>query len=103
MLFGFINRISGAASLRDGLDASAARTRTIADRVAKASLGNGDGFAAAAAKAGANGGTGATPDEPKVDLETEMTGLADEQLRYEATAKMLEKTYAQLRTVIRDR
>ena len=101
MLFGFIDRISSASQLRQGLDASAARTRGIADRVAKASLQNGDGFAlpapdgepgAAAAEAGAG-----------VDVETEMVSLADEQLRYEATAKLLEKTYARLRTVIRDR
>jgi flagellar basal body rod protein FlgB len=32
-----------------------------------------------------------------------MTSLADEQLRYEATAKLLEKTYSQLRTAIRDK
>ena len=31
-----------------------------------------------------------------------MTSLADEQLRYEATEKLLEKTYAQLRTSIKN-
>jgi flagellar basal body rod protein FlgB len=36
-----------------------------------------------------------------VDGEGEMMSLADEQLRYETTAKLLEKTYAQLRTSIR--
>ena len=103
MLFGFINRVSGAGQLRQGLDVSAARTRGIADRVAKASLNNADGFALptpASATAGANGGT--APGE-KIDLETEMMSLGDEQLRYETTAKLLEKTYAQLRTSIRDR
>ena len=100
MLFGFINRISGAHQLRQGLDASAARTRGIADRVAKASLANGDGFALAATTA--ESGPGAQPGPP-VDVEGEMVSLADEQLRYEATAKLLEKTYAQLRTSIRDR
>ena len=54
MLFGFINRVSGAAQLREGLDASAARTRGIADRVAKASLNNGDGFALPNAQAGSS-------------------------------------------------
>lgn len=98
MLFGFIDRVTGAAQLRQGLDASAARTRGIADRVAKASLGNGDGFAVTLA----NGQPAATPAEP-VNVETEMVSLGDEQLRYEATAKLLEKTYAQLRTAIRDR
>ena len=97
MLFGFINRVSGAGQLREGLDASAARTRGIADRVAKASLGNGDGFALPTS--GPNGTT-VQPAE-KVDVETEMMSLGDEQLRYETTAKLLEKTYAQLRTSIR--
>jgi flagellar basal body rod protein FlgB len=102
MLFGFINRVSGAGQLRQGLDASAARTRGIADRVAKASLNNGDGFALPQASAGA-GATGQPVQGEKVDLETEMMSLGDEQLRYETTAKLLEKTYAQLRTSIRDR
>ncbi len=105
MLFGFINRVTGAAGLRDGLDVSAVRTRAIADRVAKASLDNGDGFALSAG-AGSGGGAataaGSAGAEP-VDVEREMVSLGDEQLRYEATAKMLERTYAQLRTVIRDR
>jgi flagellar basal body rod protein FlgB len=100
MLFGFINRVSGAAQLRAGLDASAARTRGIADRVAKASLQNGDGFSL---DASASATTGQSTPAVGVDVESEMVGLADEQLRYEATAKLLEKTYAQLRTVIRDR
>ncbi|MBV9881308.1 MAG: hypothetical protein JO180_12465 [Gemmatirosa sp.] len=101
-LFGFINRISGAAQLRQGLDASAARTRGIADRVAKASLQNGDGFSLSATTAESAPGAPAQP-APPVDVEGEMVSLADEQLRYEATAKLLEKTYAQLRTTIRDR
>ena len=100
MLFGFINRVSGAGQLRQGLDASAARTRGIADRVAKAALNNGDGFALPGTP-GANGQPQAQGE--KVDLETEMMSLGDEQLRYETTAKLLEKTYAQLRTTIRDR
>jgi hypothetical protein len=102
MLFGFIDRISGANQLRQGLDASAARTRGIADRVAKASLQNGDGFALPDPNAPATAGA-AAPAEPAIDVESEMVSLADEQLRYEATAKLLEKTYARLRTVIRDR
>lgn len=100
MLFGFINRVSSAQSLRGALDASAARTRAIGDRVAKASLGNGDGFALAASTA--ESPTGAQPGPP-VDLEAEMVSLADEQLRFEATAKLLEKTYASIRLSLRDR
>jgi flagellar basal body rod protein FlgB len=100
MLFGFINRVSSAASMRSALDASAARTRAIGDRVAKASLNNGDGFAMAATAAASP--TGAQPGPP-VDLESEMVSLADEQLRYEATAKLLEKTYQTIRLSLRDR
>ena len=100
MLFGFINRVSGAGQLRQGLDASAARTRGIADRVAKASLGNGDGFALASTTAEDTAGQ-QQPQGQKVDLEGEMMSLADEQLRYETTSKLLEKTYAQLRSSIR--
>ena len=100
MLFGFINRVSPAGSLRQGLDASSARVRAIGDRVAKASMQNADGFALAATSA--ESAQGAQPGPP-VDLESEMVSLADEQLRYETTAKLLEKTYQNIRLSIRDR
>ena len=45
MLYGFFNRVSPSVSLRESLDASTQRTRIIADRVAKATLQNQDGFA----------------------------------------------------------
>jgi hypothetical protein len=93
MLFGFINRVSPALQLKQGLDASTERTRAIADRVAKATLGNADGFALPA-------GPGVAPGQA-VDLEKEMTNLADEQLHYQATAKLLEKTYEQLRSSLK--
>ena len=95
MLFNFINRVSSAGSMRDALDVSVQRTRTIADRVAKATLANKDGFALP--------GTAAAPDAAAgdVDIETEMVSLADEQLRFEATAKLLERTYAKIRTSIK--
>ncbi len=95
MLFGFIDRTTAAANLKDALDASAARVHGIQARVARASLG-GDGFALPT--------TATTGGEtPVVDVEQEMASLADEQLRYEATAKLLEKAYQSLRTAIRDR
>ena len=100
MLFGFINRVSPAAPLRAALDVSAARTRAIGDRVAKASLNNGDGFALPASAA--ESPLGAQPGPP-VDLEAEMVSLADEQLRYEATTKLLQGAYQKLRLSIRDR
>ena len=98
MLYGFISRVSPAAQLKEGLDIGSQRTRLIADRVAKATLGAADGFALPAAQAEA----GSTEDGA-IDLEAEMVSLADEQLRFEATARLLQKAYQQIRTSIRDR
>ena len=100
MLFGFINRVSSAGAYREALDASSARVRGIGDRVAKATMQNGDGFALAATTA--ESAQGAQPGPP-VDIEAEMVSLADEQLRYETTAKLLEKTYQKIRMSIKDR
>jgi hypothetical protein len=97
MLYGFIGRISTANQLKDGLDIGAQRTRLIADRVSRASLGQG-GFALP--EVGAEPGSDA---RGEVDLEAEMVSLADEQLRFEATAALLRKVYQQVRTSIRDR
>ena len=98
MLFGFIGRVSPAPSLRAALDASAARTRGIADRVTKATLDNADGFALAATTA--ESAAGAQPGPP-VDVEAEMVSLADEQLRYEATAKLLQGAYQKVRLAMK--
>ena len=38
-----------------------------------------------------------------VDIEQEMVALADEQLRFEATANLLQKVYGQIRSAIRER
>ncbi|MGI8546786.1 MAG: hypothetical protein ACR2M1_05540 [Gemmatimonadaceae bacterium] len=102
MISGFIGRVSSAGQLRDALDVGSQRVRAIADRVSKASLQNQDGFAL---PGGATGqpGTSGTTGESGVDLESEMTSLADEQLRYEATSKLLSKAYAQIRTSMRDK
>lgn len=94
MLFGFIDRVSSATSLKGSLDVSTQRTRAIAQRVATATLQSGTGFALPPQAAGA---------QPQINLEEEMTSLADEQLRFESTAKLLEKTYQQIRTSLRDR
>ena len=95
MLFGIIGRTTNANDLKDALDLSAMRTRGIASRVAQASLNGGNGFALPVDPA-----TGQPAAGDPVDLEAEMTSLADEQVRYEATEKLLEKAYAQLRTAI---
>jgi hypothetical protein len=96
MLFGMIGRVTSANTLKDSLDMSAERARGIASRVAQASLNGGSGFALPVDPA-----TGVASEQ--VDLEAEMASLADEQLRYDATAKLLEKTYQQLRTSISSR
>jgi flagellar basal body rod protein FlgB len=97
MLFGFIGRVSSANQLKDALDVSSQRTRAIGDRVSKATLKGTDGFALPRDPA-----QPVTPETP-VNVEEEMTSLADEQLRFEATAKLLQKTYEQIRTSLRDR
>lgn len=96
MLFGIIGRTTNANDLKDALDLSAQRTRAIASRVAQASLNNGNGFALPIDPA-----TGQPTAGSQVDLENEMTSLADEQVRFDATEKLLEKAYAQLRTAIK--
>lgn len=95
MLFGLIDRTTRATSLKSALDQSVERSRGIADRVSKATLQNGDGFALEARTG--NGTTAANP----VNVEDEMVALADEQLRFLATSRLLEKTYASLRTAIK--
>ncbi len=100
MLFGFVDRTTTATSLKQALDENQARVRGIQSRVARASL-NGDGFALTSASQGPRvPGDGVTG---PVDVEAEKASLADEQLRFEATAKLLEKAYASLKSAIRDR
>lgn len=94
MLFGFFGRVSAAPQMREALDASSQRVKGIAQRVSGATLQNQSGFALPEGIATAG---------QTVNLEAEMTSLADEQLRYETTAKLLEKTYTKLRMIIRDR
>ena len=100
MLFGCVDRTTTASPLKRALDVNQERVRGIQSRVARASL-NGDGFALSSAAQGPQvPGDGVTA---PVDVEAEMVALADEQLRFEATAKLLEKAYASLKSAIRDR
>ena len=96
MLYGFFGRVSSSVSLRESLDASTNRTRLIADRVAKATLQNQDGFSLPEPEAEPGSGV-----EGPIDLEAEMVTLADEQLHFEATARILQRTYQSIRTSIR--
>jgi flagellar basal body rod protein FlgG len=97
MITGFIGRVTPANDLKQALDMGSARLRAIADRVSKASLQNQDGFALP----GTPGANGSEAGSSGVDIETEMTNLADEQLRYEATSKLLAKAYDQVRTALK--
>jgi flagellar basal body rod protein FlgB len=93
MTIGFIGRTTLASELKASLDASAQRSRTIADRVSRASV-QAPAFSLPAA-AGSSAGQPAATEAP-IDVESEMVNLADEQLRYATTAKLLQKTYAGL-------
>ncbi len=98
MLYGFIGRVSPAEALKEALDTGAMRSRLIADRVAKATLGGADGFALPI-----DGTPPGSEESGDVDLEAEMARLADQQLRFEATARLLQKSYEHIRTGIRSR
>jgi len=100
MLSGILDRATLSAPLKEMLDVSAQRTKAIAGRVAQASLSANGGFSLQAP--GTAGGATAAQGDP-IDLEQEMVSLADEQLHYEAAAKLLEKAYAQLRLAIKDK
>jgi hypothetical protein len=80
--------------LKTTLDRSVERSRGIADRVAKASL-PGAQFALPVP------GEAAVAQDAPVDVEGEMMALADEQLRFLATSRLLEKTYSSLRNAIK--
>ena len=97
MTTGFIGRVTAAGELKDALDIGTQRVRAIADRVSKASLLNQDGFALP----GTSNANGVPTTSAGVDIETEMVNLADEQLRYEATSKLLAKAYDQVRTALK--
>lgn len=97
MLTRLLGAETSAAQLREGLSASVVRTRAIAHRISNAST---PGFGAALDAAAA--AEGAAPAEG-VDVEAEMVALADEQIRFEALTRMLQKVYAQVRASVRER
>ena len=95
MLRGLFGPNSTTYMLRGALEETSATHRGIAERVARASGASASGdFATQLAAAQAGG---------PVDLQREMAALADTQLRYEAEAKLLQASYARLRTAVRDR
>ena len=85
-----------ASQLREGLGETSANLRTVAHRVANATNGVAPGAPGFdEALAGADPGRAAQTEE--VDLETEMVRLANEQIRYDTSATLLQRVYQQLR------
>ena len=95
-----LNRLVGSDTtvslLKEGLGASSQAVRGIAHRVANAGTPDFTQTLEEAEATGVAQGEG-------VDLEREMVALADEQLRFEATANLLQKVYQQIRSSIRER
>lgn len=95
MSFDFVGRVSQVDQMKQSLDVSVQRTRSIADRVARATALQ-QGFALPDTPTS----PGSSGDGP-VDIEAEMVSLADEQLRYEATTKLLQRAYANMRAALK--
>lgn len=98
MLQRLMGQGSSVRQLRQGLTESSQSTRQIAHRIANASVRGEATFAQTLDQVQATGDVG----EP-VDVEREMVALADEQLRFDAAAGLLQKVYAQLRASVRER
>ncbi|MEQ1856605.1 MAG: hypothetical protein ABL963_09045 [Longimicrobiales bacterium] len=92
MIRGLLGAGTVVDGLRQELDASAVRSREIANRVANASNSNVASFGTALDEAMSG---------EAIDLEVEMVALADEQIRYEALAETLQKLYTQIRSSVR--
>lgn len=95
MPFDIIGRVSQANKMKESLDLSVQRTRQIADRVARATaLQQGFSLPDTPTAPGSN-------ESGPIDIEAEMVSLADEQLRYEATSRLLAKTYENMRAAFK--
>lgn len=82
--------------LRGGLEEASATQRGIAARVARAQATSTQGdFAAELQGAGRR-------QQPQIDVQQEMASLADTQIRFEASAKLLNGAYERLRRAIRN-
>ena len=96
-LFGVNTVIS---MLRGGLEETSATQRGIAARVAEASTSSATGDFAGHLAAATKGR--AKPKMSDTDLQQEMAALADTQIRFEASSKLLHSAYGQIRTAFRD-
>lgn len=103
MLNGLFGNDSLVGALKAGLTQSTQRARAIADRVANATTPGAKGGFGAALDQASGSGSGSSASASGVDLESQMVSLADEQIRYDATAKLLQKVYAQVRASVSER
>jgi flagellar basal body rod protein FlgB len=85
--------------LRGGLEETTATQRGIAARVAQATTMSATGDFAGQLKAATNGLAKSKMND--VDLQQEMAALADTQIRFEASGKLLHDAYGQIRTAMR--
>jgi flagellar basal body rod protein FlgB len=98
-----IRELFGSASiystLRQGLDEATATHRRIANRVANTTnTVGGDGFASELSRQQQD----ASARSAESDLEGSMTRLADNQIRFDATARLLQRAYSQIRTALKN-
>lgn len=92
---------TSAAELRGGLTDTSQSLKSIAHRVANATNGVPGGspaFDDVLQAADPNADPALTEE---VDIETEMVRLADEQIRYDTSATLLQRVYTQLRSSVR--
>ena len=92
---------TSAAELRGGLTDTSQSLRSIAHRVANATNGvpgGSPGFGDVLQATDTSSGPALAEE---VDIETEMVRLADEQIRYDTSATLLQRVYVQLRASVR--
>lgn len=99
MLVRMMGAGSTMAGLRSGLTESARSVRSIAHDVANASTPRPAGAPGPAAPGPAFEAAGLS----EAELEERMVRMADEQLRFEAAANLLQKVHQQFRASVRER
>lgn len=95
MITGLFGRGTATSNLRAGLDELSATQKTIAQRVADS--------AAQSANSDFAEQLGAHMASKDEEIQRNMASLADTELRFEAAAKLLQKSYADYRTAIANR
>ena len=96
MLKHLLGPSSGVGTLKGDLDAATSRMREMAHRVANATNGVEPDF-----EQGLQAALEGREATAEVDLEAEMVALANEQIRYDASADLLRRTYERLRSAVR--